>query len=131
MYGLTGLYALVENGQVVSGLEAGRAPRTALGIKADGSMVFYTIDGRQSGYSVGATYSQVAQRLIELGCVQAVALDGGGSTTLGATLPGSDHFTVLSSPSDGNQRAVSNCLFLVTTAQPTGVAAQVLCGYRL
>ena len=85
VYGLTGLYALVENGQVVSGLEAGRAPRTALGIKADGSMVFYTIDGRQSGYSVGATYSQVAQRLIELGCVQAVALDGGGSTTLGAT----------------------------------------------
>lgn len=124
VYGLTGLYALVENGQVVSGLEAGRAPRTALGIKADGSMVFYTIDGRQSGYSVGATYSQVAQRLIELGCVQAVALDGGGSTTLGATLPGSDHFTVLSSPSDGNQRAVSNCLFLVTTAQPTGVAAK-------
>lgn len=69
-------------------------------------MVFYTIDGRQSGYSVGATYSQVAQRLIELGCVQAVALDGGGSTTPGATLPGSDHFTVLSSPSDGNRRAV-------------------------
>ena len=123
VYGLTGLYALVENGQVASGLEAGRAPRTALGIKADGSLVLYTIDGRQSGYSVGATYTQVAQRLIELGCVQAVALDGGGSTTLGVTLPGIDGFTVLNSPSDGSQRSVSNCIFLVTTAQPTGMLA--------
>lgn len=115
-YGITGLYSLVADGQVVQGLDVGAAPRTALGFKADGSTVFYTIDGRQSGYSVGATYTQVAQRLIELGCVTAVALDGGGSTTIGATLPGEDTFTILNQPSDGSQRAVSNCLFLVTTA---------------
>lgn len=125
VYGLTGLYSLVENGQAVSGLEAGSAPRTAIGVKADGSMVLYTIDGRQSGYSIGATYTQVANRLIELGCVQAVALDGGGSTTIGATLPGSEGFAVLNSPSGGSARAVNNCVFLVTTAAATGIADSV------
>lgn len=120
VYGLTGLYSLVEDGQVVSGLEDSAAPRTAIGVKADGSVVLYTIDGRQSGYSVGATYTQVAERLIELGCVRAAALDGGGSTTLGATLPGSGGFTVLNSPSDGSPREVNNCLFLVTAAPAAG-----------
>lgn len=120
VYGLTGLYSLVKDGQVVSGLAAGAAPRTAIGVRADGGMVLYTIDGRQSGYSIGATYTQVAQRLIELGCVDAAALDGGGSTTVGATLPGSETFTVLNRPSDGNVRAVNNCVFLVSTAPATG-----------
>lgn len=122
VYGVTGLYSLVENGQVVSGLEAGSAPRTAIGLRPDGTALFYTIDGRQSGHSVGASYTQVATRLTELGCIQAVALDGGGSTTLGATLPGDTTFSVLNSPSGGNQRSVSNCVLLVTTAQNTGMA---------
>lgn len=76
-YALGALYSLVENGAVVSGLQAGSAPRTAVGQKADGSLVFYTIDGRRSGHSIGATMTQVAQRLIELGCVTALCLDGG------------------------------------------------------
>ena len=125
LYGISGLYQLVENGQAVSPLPSGAAPRTAIGIKADGTAVFYTIDGRQSGYSVGASYTQVAQRLIELGCVSAVALDGGGSTTLGATLPGFTSFSVLNSPSGGDERAVSNCVFLVTPAASTGTVAGI------
>lgn len=122
VYGVSGLYQLVENGQVVSALPTGAAPRTAIGIKADGTAVYYTIDGRQNGYSIGASYTQVAQRLIELGCVTAVGLDGGGSTTLGVTLPGFTSFSVLNSPSGGDERAVSNCIFLVTPAAPTGMA---------
>jgi hypothetical protein len=116
VYGVSGLYSLVENGKVVSGLADGAAPRTAIGVKEDGSVVFYTIDGRQSGYSIGATYTQVAERLIELGCVRAVALDGGGSTTLGATLPGSSSFSLLNSPSGGSARSVHNSILLVTKA---------------
>lgn len=54
------LYQLVDNGQVCSGLVNGAAPRTAVGLKRDGSLVLYTIDGRQSGYSIGATLTQVA-----------------------------------------------------------------------
>lgn len=125
VYGVSGLYSLVENGQTVSGLPSGAAPRTAIGVRADGSVVFYTIDGRQSGYSVGASYTQVAQRLIELGCVQAVALDGGGSTTIGATMPGDTGFTVLNKPSGGSERKVSNCILLVTAAPATGMMDQI------
>lgn len=68
------LYQLVENGEVCKGLEAGAAPRTAIGQKADGSLVLYTIDGRRKGYSIGASLTQVAQRMIELGCVTALSL---------------------------------------------------------
>lgn len=120
-----GLYKMVTEGQVESGLETTQAPRTAVGIKADGTVIFYTVDGRQSGYSVGASMAQVAQRLVELGCVEALCLDGGGSTTLGATLPGEDSFDVLNRPSDGSERAVSNALFLVAEQAPTGQAQQL------
>lgn len=124
-YGITGLYSLVEDGQVTSGLPTGAAPRTAIGIRADGSVVFYTIDGRQSGYSVGASHSQTAKRLIELGCVEAVALDGGGSTTIGASLPGDTAFSILNKPSGGSERKVSNCILLVTAAPASGMMNQI------
>ena len=83
-------------------------------------MIFYAIDGHQSGYSVGATLTQVAQRLIELGCVDAVGLDGGGSTTIGATMPGNSSMEILNVPSGGSQRAVTNGIFLVSDLKPTG-----------
>ena len=111
-YGISGLNTLLWDGEVVPGLAAGDAPRTAVGIKADGTAVFYTIDGRRSGYSVGATYTPVAQRLQELGCVTAVALDGGGSTSLGGTLPGQQKFELLNWPSQTN-RPLNNFIFLL------------------
>ena len=100
-----------------------RRARTAIGIKDDGSVIFYTLDGGQSGYSVGCTLEQVALRLIELGCVQAVALDGGGSTTIGATYPDQSSMGVINQPSDGQQRANSTAIFLTTDLQPTGELA--------
>ena len=118
-YGLTGMYTLLRDGEIVSGLSSASNPYTAVGVKADGTVVLYTIDGRQSGWSVGATYAQVAQRLQELGCVSAAALDGGGSTTLGATLPGSSSFAALNRPSGGSQRRVNNSVLL---AVPVGTA---------
>ena len=120
-----GLYKMITNGAAESGLDAGQAPRTAVGIRADGSAVFYTVDGRQSGYSVGASMSQVAKRLVELGCVEAVCMDGGGSTTLGATLPGQLTFSTLSSPSDGVERTISNAIFLVAEQTAPGEAQQL------
>lgn len=114
------LYALVQNGSVVSGLPSGANPRTAVGQKADGTLVFYTIDGRQSGYSVGATMTQIATRLVELGCVSGLCLDGGGSTTLTVTQPDATAAKTVNKPSGGSERAVSNQLFLVATSQPSG-----------
>lgn len=113
------LYQLVEDGEVCPGLVAGAAPRTALGLKRDGSLVIYTIDGRQSGYSIGATLTQVAQRMIELGCETVMSLDGGGSTAMIATNPAETEAKLVSKPSGGTERAVTNHLFLVAEDRPT------------
>ena len=117
---LGGVAKLVTNGQAASGLDASRTAWPAIGIKADGTLVFYALDGKQPGLSVGATQTQVAQRLIELGCVEAICMDGGGSTTIGVTYPDGSSMEVVNSPSDGSQRANSTAIFLTTDLQPTG-----------
>ena len=119
-YAVGALYSLVENGSVVSGLAAGANPRTAIGQKADGTLVFYTIDGRKSGHSIGATMTQVAQRMVELGCVSALCLDGGGSTAMTVTAPDATSAKTINVPSDGRERAVTNQVFLVASNESTG-----------
>lgn len=121
-YGLSSIGGrLIENGQIGSGFEAGAAPRTAVGIKADGTIVFYTLDGRQTGYSYGAQLTTLAKRMLELGCVEAINLDGGGSTAIGAVFPGSDFFEVTNRPSDGSERRCANYLFLKDMREQTGI----------
>ncbi len=121
-YAIGSLYKLVTDGAVVSGLPAGAAPRTAIGKKADGSLVFYTMDGRQPGHSVGVSMTELAQRLIELGCVEATIMDGGGSTSLNAIYLGDSSASQINNPSDGYQRSVTNYIMLVTEEKPTGKA---------
>lgn len=80
---------LIRDGLICSDLKgSGRAPRTAAGLRADGTFILYTVDGRQQDYSMGLTIGGLAQHMEELGCVQAVNLDGGASTQLFAVLPG-------------------------------------------
>ncbi|MBD5150088.1 MAG: hypothetical protein HDT18_06885 [Oscillibacter sp.] len=131
---------LVKDGKVVEGLDAGAAPRTAAGVKANGDVIFYTIDGRQDSVSMGASKTVLAQRLIELGCVAAVNLDGGGSTTAVAAMPDAGAAKLRNSPSDKSQRKVSNHLVLLApggaTAEPAGVylsaaAPAVLAGHTV
>ena len=116
---------IVTNGSVLTDLDTSRHPRTAVGIKADGTVLLYTIDGRQPGLSVGATMPQVAARLVELGCVNAGIMDGGGSTTINALYIGNESISQINSPSDGAQRSVTNYLMLVTETPATGVAARL------
>jgi len=59
-----------------------RHPRTAVGVRADGTLVFVTVDGRQPETSVGMSIPELTDLMLELGCVSAVNLDGGGSTTM-------------------------------------------------
>lgn len=122
---LGGMYRLLENGRVGSGLSAEQTARTAIGIKPDGSVIFYTMDGKQDKLSVGASCTQIAKRLAELGCTEAIGLDGGGSTTLGVTYPDQDSMEVVNSPSDGSQRSVSNAIFLTTDLKATGEPASL------
>lgn len=119
------LYKLITEGEIESDLERGLSPRTAVGVKADGTLVLYTIDGRQSGHSVGATLEQVAKRMLELGCVEASVMDGGGSTNLSALLPGDASISQVNSPSEGRARNVVNFIFLVTELEPTGQVSRL------
>lgn len=58
-------------------------PRVAVGTSEDGKTLFLlVVDGRQPGYSEGASLSELASLLIELGADDGLNLDGGGSTTL-------------------------------------------------
>lgn len=126
---LSGLHSLIVNGAPNPALPwDGRAPRTAVGLKADGGVVFYTVDGRQNGHSAGSQYAEMAQRMVELGCVSAIALDGGGSTSFGTTWPDSESFQTINRPSDGAERTVSVCLFLVEDA---GLATGELGGFAV
>lgn len=112
---------LVEDGVAHSDFEAGAAPRTAVGVKDNGNIIFYTIDGRQQGHSYGAQLKTLAQRMAELGCVDAINLDGGGSTVISAHFPGEDGTNVVNSPSDGYLRKVANFLFLKDNRERTDI----------
>ncbi|MBE7031910.1 MAG: hypothetical protein E7401_02990 [Ruminococcaceae bacterium] len=113
---------LLINGEVNPNLSAGAAPRTAIGIKKDGSIILYTIDGRQEGHSYGVQLKTLAKRMLELGCVEALNLDGGGSTQMVVQLPGNEKTELINKPSDGNERKVSTFFFFKNTAKKTGKA---------
>lgn len=60
----------------------GVAPRTAIGQRKDGTVLLLVVDGRQPGYSIGATLLDVQNILYEQGAFVAANLDGGSSTTM-------------------------------------------------
>ena len=121
MEGIAGFGAtLVKDGKIVVSYSPGytgdRASRTAVGITKTGKVVLLVLDGRQEPVSCGGSMQEIAQIMLEAGCVDAVNLDGGGSTTYVAKQEGSDELTLVSSPSDGFQRSVSTSLIIVSTA---------------
>ncbi|RYF80497.1 MAG: phosphodiester glycosidase family protein [Chitinophagaceae bacterium] len=56
-------------------------PRTAMGYTADQKLIILVVEGRNKNAG-GATLPQEAQILKDLGCVEALNLDGGGSSCL-------------------------------------------------
>lgn len=76
-------------------------PRSAMGYTKDGKLIFLAIEGRFPGKAEGATLTQTAQLLKDIGCIEALNLDGGGSSCL--LINGKETIT----PSDkAGQRAV-------------------------
>lgn len=94
-----------------------RHPRTAVGLRENGDLVFVVADGRQAGYSVGLNLCDLAKLMRSLGAADALNLDGGGSSSF--VLRENGALTLKNSPSDldgsGNRvaRAVGDCLVLV------------------
>jgi len=82
-------------------------PRTALGYN-DEKLFLMVIDGRQGGYSIGMTYSDIAEAMIELGATEAINLDGGSSSTF-IVLD-----QVINRPSGGKERHVLNAVFITS-----------------
>ncbi|MBM3915724.1 MAG: phosphodiester glycosidase family protein [Sphingomonadales bacterium] len=83
---------LVQNGQIrIANNEelkfAGKAiadkhPRTAMGYTANGELIVLVAEGRFPGRAEGLTLTQTAQLLQEIGCIEALNLDGGGSSCM-------------------------------------------------
>jgi exopolysaccharide biosynthesis protein len=76
--------ALIINGEkVVNGTFGyGIQPRTAIGQTLTGEMLLLIIDGRQIGYSLGATVSDLADIMLNHKAYQAVNADGGSSSLM-------------------------------------------------
>lgn len=86
-----------------------REPRTAVAVNQAGTqLLIAVVDGRQRGYSQGITLPDLANLLIEKGAWNAVALDGGGSSSF--VHKDAAGTVVTNSPSDGSFRAVANHL---------------------
>ncbi len=83
-----------------------RHPRTAIGFN-DENIFLVVVDGRQKDLSAGMTFPELADLMKQLGCKQALNLDGGGSSTF--WLDGK----IMNSPSDGWSRRIANGLVVL------------------
>lgn len=83
-YAISGDRMLVLKGESVEGLDGeAREPRTAIGLSRNGRWLYLVVvDGRQPFYSEGATFTELANILVDLGAFTAMNLDGGGSSTM-------------------------------------------------
>jgi hypothetical protein len=91
-----------------AGFDTERHPRTAIGLRADGTWVFVIVDGRQPELSIGMNLRELSALLRSLGCVDALNLDGGGSSTL------SYQGKVVNAPSDATKdRPVSDAIVIL------------------
>ncbi|CAH0119250.1 hypothetical protein PAE9249_01749 [Paenibacillus sp. CECT 9249] len=117
---------LIKDGVVHNGIgPEGVHPRTAIGTKADGSVVLFEIDGRSPGFSEGVETLELANILKDLGVVNAMNLDGGGSSTFVARLPGETFRNMMNRGSDGGERQTANGLLLVNKG-PEGAADKLV-----
>ncbi|QGQ99788.1 hypothetical protein EHS13_35465 [Paenibacillus psychroresistens] len=110
---------LVRDGVAVTTGDPGANARTALGMKADKSLVVVTVDKPSSSYtgSIGTGLPDLGKYLLEAGAVNALNLDGGGSTEMIVRQAGSDRPVTISHPGDVNgSRLVSSSLLFVSTA---------------
>jgi hypothetical protein len=71
-----------EDEKIAAKFVSDRHPRTAIARLKDGRVLVVTVDGRQPGVSAGMTLPELADLLLEFGALEAINLDGGGSTTM-------------------------------------------------
>ncbi|WP_152395921.1 phosphodiester glycosidase family protein [Paenibacillus guangzhouensis] len=120
-----GVFMLVKDGVAQTHEDKALYPRVGIGTKADGSIIMVEIDGRAPGFSEGVSYDDLGKIMKNMGAVNALCLDGGGSATFVAKLPGDTKRRILNLPSDGSERKTANGLLLVNKA-PEGAASKLV-----
>ncbi len=100
------IYLTTKTEEFGSDVAGGRAPRTAIGLTKEGQILLVVVDGRQAA-SAGLTLLELALFMQELGAVDAMNLDGGGSSEMVI----SDK--TVNRPSDGRERKVANALAVI------------------
>lgn len=107
---------LVQDSRIVTGPCSSsfcrRNPRTAIGWTSTGRVLLVVIDGRQPRWSVGASLGELARIMRDLGAVEAMNLDGGGSSTMWVD------GEVVNRPSDGTERKVTTAMLVLPGADP-------------
>ncbi|MBR6825757.1 MAG: phosphodiester glycosidase family protein, partial [Oscillospiraceae bacterium] len=107
---------LVRDGKQVKQNTEQISARTAIGLKADGTLVTFVVNGKTNSY--GVTINDMSELMFSLGCVNAINLDGGGSSLFATQRGGNSDLVIRNSPSDADgERKVSSALFLVTEPQ--------------
>ena len=104
--------------------EIERRARTAAGITASGGIIFFAAEGTRAGISDGLTLAELAAVMSSLGCVDAINLDGGGSTTVAAQRE--NGFRAVNRPSDGAERAIGAGLIFCRAAGYTSDARMAI-----
>lgn len=98
--GIAGWQQIVKDGIIIAPPSDKLAPRTALGVDRYSKLLWLVVvDGRQESFSEGMSWRETAEIMRELGCWQAVNLDGGGSSVMGLAAP-DGQLRVVNSPSD-------------------------------
>lgn len=111
--GLSGYYTILKNGKNL-GSERKKEPRTVAGVSKDGRFLILAVfDGRQPGYSDGATLREAADWVRRFGAWTALNMDGGGSSTL-VVRTSEDKPKILNQPSEGAERRIANHLCVLT-----------------
>jgi len=129
---VTGASLLLQEGQIPKTFSFSTAsfdkrnPRTLAGSTKDGKqLILVTVDGRQDN-SIGLTQSESAELMLELGAYNALAFDGGGSTTMVARRPGTTSLQVENVPSEGALRPVANGIGIFSVSSPGTLAKLIL-----
>ncbi len=113
---IAGRQWLVRDGKQVKQNTEQVSARTAIGLKADGTLVSFVVNGKTNSY--GVTINDMSELMYSLGCVNAINLDGGGSSLFATQRSGNSDLVIRNSPSDSDgERKVSSVLFLVTEPQ--------------
>ncbi|MEX1247601.1 MAG: phosphodiester glycosidase family protein, partial [Anaerolineales bacterium] len=116
-HAISGSHTLVRNGRLDEKIRTcalpevycqDLAPRTSIGLSAGNYLIIVLVEGPPSEPREALTLEELANLHLQLGSIDAIAMDGGGSTTLVVDHGGVPQ--ILNNPTDGTERVIANHL---------------------